>query len=82
MAALPAPSVTVSETVCVVLLASAAVAAALLGYGLGWAFAIAIIGCGAMLVALLWLINVERHRSDHTGIEDETHEDARHSAGS
>lgn len=71
-----------NHSIHMLLVAGAAVAAALLGYGLGWAFAIAIIGCGAMLVALLWLINVERHRSDHTGIEDETHEDARHSAGS
>lgn len=61
------------------LIAGAAVAAALLGYGIGWAISIAILGCGAMFVALLWLINSDRDRPNPTGIDDSARDEVRHS---
>lgn len=63
------------------LIAGAAVAAALLGYGIGWAIAIAVFGCGAMFVAILWLINSDRDRPSRTGIDDDTHDAVHHSGG-
>lgn len=63
------------------LIAGAAAAAILLGYGIGWAIAIALIGCGAMLVALVWLINSDRDRRDRTGVTDDPNDEVRRSGG-
>lgn len=63
------------------LIAGAAVAVALLGYGIGWAIAISIIGCAAMIVALLWLVKTDRGHPSRAGVDDVAHDESRHSGG-
>ncbi len=63
------------------LIAGVAVAAVLLGYSIGWAIAIALIGCGAMFVAVVWLLYSDRDRQDRPGERHDTRDDAHRSGG-